>query len=117
MQCESCGKKPAEFTVYRVSDAGCGAERNLCGTCARDYEKIYFGSGSLLLTDMIQTIESDHSGSMVKCNRTKVCPKCGNTIEEVIESGVLGCSDCYEVFRSEVDCVIRELHGYPRNPE
>jgi len=110
--CESCGPpRRAEFVICRVSKAGRRAERRLCETCAGNSERILFGDSGLLLTDALKTLATECSASENERNRTKVCPVCGNTIDEVEQGGMVGCSTCYTVFKAEVDRVIRELHG------
>ena len=109
--CESCGGKPAEFSVSRVSKTGRRGERSLCESCARDSERVLFGDSGLLLTDMLKTLVMARSSSESGGNRTKVCPNCGNTVGEVKEAGIVGCSMCFMVFRDEIDRVIEELHG------
>jgi len=110
--CESCGSpRRVEFVVYRASKAGRRAERRLCETCARDSERILFGDSGLLLTDLLKALATECSVSENEQDRTKVCPSCGNTVDEVEQGGMVGCSMCYTVFRAEVDRVIRELHG------
>ncbi|HUV04643.1 MAG TPA: hypothetical protein VMX94_06000 [Armatimonadota bacterium] len=115
--CELCGPpRRTEFVVYLVSKAGRRAERRLCETCARDAERILFGDSGLLLTDLLKVLVTESSVAESEQNRTKVCPVCGNTIEEVEQGGMVGCSMCYTVFRTELDRVIRELHGRSRKP-
>ena len=106
--CESCRREPAEFTVCLTSKSGRRGEQDLCGICARDRERVLFGDGGLLLTELLQAERFSANGEQ---NRTKVCPHCGNTVNKIIEAGEVGCAMCYVVFRDEVDKVIQELHG------
>lgn len=112
--CESCGCEPAEFVVYRLSVTSRRAERNLCEACARQQERILFGNSGLSLTDLVRVLSAGCSASQGANNRTKVCPYCGNTQDEVEQAGMVGCSMCYIVFEAEVDRVIRFLHGHPK---
>jgi len=43
------------------------------------------------------------------------CPRCGKTLEESIERGLLGCSNCYERFSDDVAPVILESQGRDRH--
>lgn len=110
--CELCGPpRRAEFTVCKVSEAGRREERNLCGICARDAERIVFGDSRLPLADLLRVLVLEKSRQDSELDRTKVCPACSNTEQEVREAGVMGCSVCYSVFREEIEDVIRQLHG------
>lgn len=109
--CESCRREPARFSVCRVSKSGRREERNLCEACARDSERILFGDRGLLVTECLQALVIERSSVEGEQNRTKVCPDCGNTVNVIEESGDVGCAMCYTVFRTEIDRVIRALHG------
>ena len=111
--CESCRRRSAEFTVCRVSGTGQRAERRLCETCTRDSERILFGDRGLPLTDLLKALVIEPSVSEGRENRTKVCPSCGNTVDEITGAGMVGCAVCYMVFREEIDQVICQLHGRP----
>ena len=110
--CEVCGPpRKAEFTVSRVSEAGRRAERSLCGRCAKDAERIIFGDSRFPLTDLLAALVPRGPVAELGADRTKVCPSCGNTEQEVTETGTVGCTTCYSVFRDEIAEVIRKLHG------
>ena len=110
--CESCRLQPAELVVSRVSKAGRHDERSLCRTCARDAERLLFGDSGLLVTDLLEVVSTERPVADGDQNRTKVCPNCGNTVNVVEESGVVGCAVCYMVFQTEVDRLIAEMHGH-----
>lgn len=110
--CESCRSRPAEFTVSRVVGGQTRQERRLCAGCAANSERVRFGDKGLLLTELVQSILAEDSLADNGSERTKVCPGCGNTLDEARETGMLGCCMCYVVFRDEVDDLISELHGY-----
>jgi protein arginine kinase activator len=112
--CELCGCEPAEFVVRLVTEISQGAEQNLCESCAVNRERILFGSSRLPLTALVKTLAARVESPENDDNRTKVCPFCGNTADEVERAGIVGCSTCYAVFQAEVDRVIRILHDYPR---
>lgn len=110
--CESCRSNPAEFTVSRVVGGQTRQERRLCASCAANGERVRFGDKGLTLTDLVQSMLAEDSFADDQSSRTKVCPGCGNTIEEARTTGTLGCCMCYIVFRDQVDDLIAELHGY-----
>lgn len=110
--CESCRGNPAEFAVSRVVGGQTREERRLCATCAANGERVRFGDKGLTLTDLVQSMLAEDSFAHEVVSRTKVCPGCGNTIEQTRNTGELGCCMCYVVFRDEVNDLIAELHGY-----
>ena len=112
MVCAVCGR-PADCLVYRESSGGRREESQLCWPCARNRERILCGDGRLMASDVLLALIENRLVSAESRNRTKVCPVCGNTADGVLESGVVGCSECYEVFRDEIKQIVRDLHGVP----
>lgn len=41
----------------------------------------------------------------------KVCSVCGTTIEDFRRTGLLGCTNCYRVFREEILPAVRNMQG------
>lgn len=41
----------------------------------------------------------------------KYCPSCGTTLNYFLKTGYLGCPDCYENFKQEVESGILKIHG------
>lgn len=39
----------------------------------------------------------------------KICPKCGTSLEDFRRSGLLGCAECYNVFREEILFSVRKM--------
>ena len=44
-----------------------------------------------------------------------VCPRCGTTIEEFRRTGLLGCAECYSVFREEILSTVLRVQGKTRH--
>jgi protein arginine kinase activator len=109
--CELCGKK-AEFAVIRRSGKVPPTERNLCHACAADFERISCARVGPALSDLLLGLVMDNSITSPETNRTKVCPNCGNNEKEIVGRGSVGCPECYDVFRNQIEAVIREMHGW-----
>lgn len=45
----------------------------------------------------------------------RVCPRCGTTIEEYRRSGLVGCAQCYTVFREELLKSVSHVQGKPHH--
>lgn len=41
----------------------------------------------------------------------KTCPRCGTTVGEFQQTGLLGCAECYRVFREEILPTVRYVQG------
>ena len=41
----------------------------------------------------------------------KLCSKCGNSLNDFLETGKLGCANCYKVFESEIRTNLLQIQG------
>ena len=44
-------------------------------------------------------------------NNLHVCPNCGTSLEDFKRTGLLGCGECYFVFREEILPAIQRIQG------
>ncbi len=115
MQCQICGKVPAtvhyteivndKMTELHVCEK-CAEEKGLHGVLGKSKDSI---SGPLLwMMDSMSPTEEDKVG-------TVQCPSCGIRYSTFKQTGRLGCSSCYEAFRSQLRPVLRRVHGSTRH--
>lgn len=89
MLCTKCGKSDAIYHNSSVID-GMVIDEHLCGDCINGGVKnTYFNP-----------IITNHC-----------CKTCGCTFDEFSRTGLLGCSDCYNNFREELNPIINKLQG------
>ncbi len=109
MLCEKCGKNEATVKFVQIENNK-RTELHLCQECAMGYTNVAIG---LDLPDFLSSMFKQ--GSLTEKfepgRPLKVCSTCGRTIKEVQKSGRLGCSYCYDVFKDELNPVLRKLHG------
>ena len=41
----------------------------------------------------------------------KFCPNCGARLSYFMRTGMLGCSGCYVAFETEINSVVKKMHG------
>ena len=41
----------------------------------------------------------------------KICKSCGTRLSEFYETGMLGCPDCYNAFRTEIISALKKVQG------
>lgn len=44
-----------------------------------------------------------------------ICPKCGTSVEEILETGFVGCEKCYEM--PQIKSVIDKMYSGKRHKE
>lgn len=104
MLCTNCGERQATVHITR-SINGMTREYWLCPECAAKTEMStpFAGFDSLL--------KSAFPFSIGGARKTKQCPECGCTFDEIMENSLLGCAKCYDVFAEELKPVIGRLHA------
>ncbi len=93
MLCTKCGKNQAQAYTLRTQEG----EKTvyLCPGC---YRRLYGKEDVRPETD-----------------DRRVCPSCGATLAEFRKTGLLGCADCYSVFREDLIPTVQFIQGRLRH--
>ncbi len=98
MLCDNCKKNKAVFLVKEIM---MGEERDiyLCQSCAFDkgLTEVVFDFKFNLKNFINSVIEVDDTIEELLSNN-KVCEKCGTSLNEILEDGLLGCAHCFVSF-------------------
>lgn len=91
-------------------------ELHLCEQCAREKGEMHFSiepdfSIHQLLAGLLNYGGVGTPDLEPAVEQPVTCSVCGSTYEEFTRSGRLGCSHCYEEFESQLEPVIRRVHG------
>lgn len=114
MQCERCQKRPANVHITQIIN-GKKHETHLCPECAQEM-KITFGTPQFPVQNLTNLLGFlTQQDKIDKYSSEKNCPNCGTTYRKISESGYLGCSECYHHFASQLEPVLRKIHGSNRH--
>ena len=111
MLCDNCKKREANVR-YSENINGIRRELNLCEECSK---KLGIGEIGLdmpinfssFLGDFFGGTEStDFLPSFTKTT-TMQCDNCGTTFEDIVNTGRLGCANCYEAFGDKLDAILK----------
>lgn len=110
MLCDRCGQKEATVKVVHIENNKT-TELHLCRDCAQQGYPSFTPGFDLqqLLANLFQSMALGQKP--VSSTPAKKCPTCGRTIADIQNTGRIGCSTCYEVFKDELKPVLRRLHG------
>lgn len=108
MLCERCQKEIASVHVTKIVN-GQKNELHLCQDCARELGE--FGSNIDLPNLFAGIFDQSSSWSSSPVVHQQKCPTCGSTLEDFLRINQFGCSDCYDTFQSEIEPLLRRLHG------
>ncbi|WP_100064938.1 UvrB/UvrC motif-containing protein [Miniphocaeibacter massiliensis] len=136
MKCDKCNNE-ANFEMHLIGNNGKKTVR-LCKDCYMKYMEDFSGFGEIgeenfkhfqdILSDLIGSILDKNIGlgfdKVVNSNGNskedtklteqkdkKICSNCGVSLSEIIKTGKLGCSQCYEDFKSEIGEILNQTQG------
>jgi len=111
MLCHDCGKKEATVHLTQVVNEE-KVELHLCRECAdkrrfhTPFEGVPFPLAEFLASMLDQSLVKKPS----KTSRAR-CPTCGMHFSDFSKSGRLGCGNCYTTFKSQLNDLLRKIHG------
>ena len=110
MLCQNCEKYEATTHVKRIIN-GESAEAHLCSDCAHalGYDDVFSGWGNSF-SDILGLFLGEPTVSSLS-SKTVRCEKCGNTFNDIINNGKLGCADCYTTFYDKLLPSLQRIHG------
>ena len=119
MLCENCGKREANVR-YTENINGRRRELNLCEECS---QKLGVGQMdfsmpidfSSFLGGFMDELTTPSFMPMINTLKQNKCNNCGSTFHDIMNTGMLGCQDCYNTFDDELDSIIKKLQGSNRH--
>ena len=97
------------MVISRLRESACN-RTFVCLDCAREAEKLLFGSqvplGSEMCHHLVRELISA-SGIDVRA----ACLSCGTTLADVVSGDFLGCPMCFSRFEDEIEQIVLRYHG------
>ena len=114
MLCEDCKQKPATIHYTQVI-GGVSREMHLCAACMQK-RKGGFDLGDMqgLLSSLLSGMEaSGEDGAEKRAPEVKTlkCSRCGMEFARFRKTGMLGCAQCYQDFRTQLAPILKRIHG------
>ena len=110
MLCEKCKEKKA--TVHMTHNVN-GVEKQmyLCSDCA--FEKPFAISFDKLFSCILESFfgEKQPVAAEKAAPPSALCPVCGFSVLDFKKIGKLGCAECYNTFRTELNYIIKNIQG------
>ncbi len=113
MMCDECRKQPATVMVTRIIN-GKKTESYLCQDCARQQNDLsIFSEGGLTLNNILAGLFEPKFAfpNAVSSTASIRCENCGLSFSDFRRLGQLGCSECYKQFETQLEPIIRRIHG------
>lgn len=109
MLCQSCHKNLASVRYAEVVD-GKVSDLHLCQECLTKRNEdvtpgFEFSSPSPFLGQKGSSSIREEQGES-----RQTCTSCTTTLQEVMDSGLVGCAACYEAFPAELESLLEGIH-------
>ncbi|MBI4370728.1 MAG: hypothetical protein HY552_00375 [Elusimicrobia bacterium] len=101
MICRNCGEREATVLVQTVVNNQV-SKTALCGRCAAEVEP------AAALNAVLEALAALGGRARTHPGR---CPTCRSSFADFRETGLFGCPDCYERFRTQVQDLLPRVHG------
>lgn len=114
MLCEKCKIREANIKYTEIIN-GVKTEHSLCSHCAREIDFGQYGAvldGDFPLGRLLSGLlglEEDEEDTDERA--AVVCPTCGASFDDFVETSRFGCPDCYGVFDLFIKDKIKQLQG------
>lgn len=115
MLCDNCGKKEANVR-YSENINGVKKELHLCEECSRKMgiDDINFNMPidfSSFFGELLENFGTPEFMPLFDEIKELKCDNCGYTFENIVNTGKLGCGNCYSVFEERLDPIIKKIQG------
>lgn len=119
MLCDNCGKKEANVR-YSENINGVKRELHLCEECSQKLEIDNFSFNmpidfSSFFGDFLEDFSTPEFMPLLQEIRELKCNKCGNTFEDIVNTGKFGCENCYLTFENRIDPILKRIQGSNRH--
>lgn len=108
MLCDECKKN--EATVHTISKInGVTTERHLCAECNKKH------MAPIMKMSIIGDLFSNAGALFAPKQDVIICPKCGMTSEDFLETGYVGCANCYKEFEPILLPTVEKMQNATRH--
>ncbi len=113
MLCQHCKQQEAIIQLF-ITENGNTREVYLCQSCAKKTQEVSFVFHPAIVPEFLQALFGFNSTAKDQPTET-ACPKCGLSFSQITQVGKLGCSTCYETFETQLEPLLRRVHGGGQN--
>lgn len=108
MLCQHCQKRNATTHVKRTVN-GKTTELLLCSECASALGVGVFSKGTLGVGNLFGSLFAEPL--LRESAEQTCCPSCSKSLRDIVQSGLLGCPDCYTTFYDRLLPSVQRIHG------
>lgn len=114
MKCQHCNQNEATTHIKKVVN-GKKEEMYLCSECAKELgvmDEFRMPTMSEMFSDsFLGNFLGAGVAAMNSLAGVDRCSSCGSSFNDIVNSGRIGCADCYDKFEDKLEPSIRKIHG------
>ena len=111
MKCTHCHEKEANTHIKRNIN-GRKEEMHLCEDCARELGVLdEFSFEPFSIDSFFGNLLGAGTSAFNSLTGVDRCTYCGTTFNDIVKSGKVGCSHCYDRFENKLAPSIEKIHG------
>lgn len=111
MKCTHCNEREANTHIKRIIN-GKKEEMHLCEECARELGVMEeFAFEPFSMDSLFGNLLGAGAKAFNSLSGIDRCTYCGTTFNDIVNSGRVGCSHCYDKFEEKLEPSIEKLHG------
>lgn len=114
MKCQHCNQNEATTHIKKIVN-GKREEMHLCSECAKELgvmDEFKMPTMSEMFSDsFLGNFLGAGVAAMNSLAGVDRCSSCGSSFNDIVNSGRIGCADCYDKFEDKLEPSIRKIHG------
>lgn len=109
--CQNCGENPANLWVTKIME-GQVSKQHLCDECFRKLSGYSLPFTLALPINIMNPFASLAEGlKPFKTAKFQVCKNCSTSWSDFLQSGFLGCPQCYKSFSKFLTPIMEDIHS------
>lgn len=109
MLCEYCGRREATVQYIQIIN-GNRQELHLCSKCGSELGVDDFNM-PIDLSNFFGEIFGDYNIPLLNTEKKLVCENCRTSFDEFLNTGKMGCANCYKTFEKKLIPILKRLQG------
>ena len=110
MLCQHCNNHPATTHIKRMA-GGIVEEFHLCAACAKASGLLPGSGGGFNLADLFGGMLGNSVSQQPAAVQSPRCAACGLSLQEIAQSGHMGCAACYDTFAAQIAPTLQRVHS------
>ena len=107
--CQQCNNHPATTHIKRMA-GGMVEEFHLCAACAKASGLLGSGGG-FNLADLFGGLLGNSVSQQPAAVQSPRCTACGLSLQEIAQTGRMGCAACYDTFAVQIAPTLQRVHS------